>query len=589
MDISSTIASIAQEKMVPMEKAKEILSKIRLRQENKTCFDCPAKNPSWASATFGVFLCYHCSGFHRNMGTHISFVRSAEMDGWRPDHLVNMLLGGNGRADKYFKQHGVQKDSKATDKYNNRGAQMYKQALHADTKKELAKYANVRPVASSPAPSSASEKSESGLSTSSKDFLADEIAKLSVAQQPQRAGVPPKQAAPHHARSSSASQAAKRTVTVKAAAPAKSGLGAKRISSGSAFDEAMKESASAGGGNSMHRAQSQPAMSGWGDGSFMDDDEDEESVPVKATHVKAPVVAAPKGTSFFDEWDTVENGGSGGDEWGATPAPAKVSALPATQKATRASSSGWDDFDHNEEEEKEGGEEKKDDFGWSEPHEGDDFDSLWQASSKSKPAAAVKVQASPSKQQQKRAGTSDPFSASSKHDDEWDWGQGEEEGTSTSANKFGYDDPSLSGKKKGGAVGGSTAFVSAKPTWSAMERDESNSFEKGSSSSSRFGGSKSISSDAYFGQGEKDEGYHAERMQTLKGANAISSDMYFGRSDSNGSGSGRGGSQSSDTIRAVASTAKKELGQMKKILKDGSSKIGAFASNLFQTLQERYV
>ncbi|KAJ8389833.1 hypothetical protein AAFF_G00113020 [Aldrovandia affinis] len=84
------------------EQHQAILSKMLREEDNKYCADCEAKGPRWASWNLGVFICIRCAGIHRNLGVHISRVKSVNLDQWTPEQIQSVTDMGNTRARQTF-------------------------------------------------------------------------------------------------------------------------------------------------------------------------------------------------------------------------------------------------------------------------------------------------------------------------------------------------------------------------------------------------------------------------------------------------------------------------------------------------------
>ncbi|GMI92006.1 ARF-GAP domain 12 [Hibiscus trionum] len=86
-------------------------AKVRLRgllnqADNRTCADCGAPDPKWASVNIGVFLCLKCCGVHRSLGTHISKVLSVALDEWSDEEIESMIeVGGNSSANSIYESY----------------------------------------------------------------------------------------------------------------------------------------------------------------------------------------------------------------------------------------------------------------------------------------------------------------------------------------------------------------------------------------------------------------------------------------------------------------------------------------------------
>uniref|UniRef100_A0A3B3HR11 Small ArfGAP 1 n=1 Tax=Oryzias latipes TaxID=8090 RepID=A0A3B3HR11_ORYLA len=84
------------------EQHQAILSKMLREEDNKYCADCEAKGPRWASWNLGVFICIRCAGIHRNLGVHISRVKSVNLDQWTSEQIQSIQDMGNTKARRLY-------------------------------------------------------------------------------------------------------------------------------------------------------------------------------------------------------------------------------------------------------------------------------------------------------------------------------------------------------------------------------------------------------------------------------------------------------------------------------------------------------
>ncbi|CAH8587299.1 unnamed protein product [Schistosoma curassoni] len=72
-----------------------LIQSIRSAAGNDFCADCGAPEPDWASLNLGAMVCISCSGIHRQLGTHISRIRSLHLDEWSTESVTVMSAIGN--------------------------------------------------------------------------------------------------------------------------------------------------------------------------------------------------------------------------------------------------------------------------------------------------------------------------------------------------------------------------------------------------------------------------------------------------------------------------------------------------------------
>lgn len=143
------MASISKQSKETQDRHRKMLAELLKRPENQECMDCRARNPTWASINLGVFVCIRCSGLHRQVGVHITQVRSCTMDLWEPHQIANMQAMGNAKGRAIYEALLPPDYGKPAE---NEDSQMVLQWIR--TKYEKKRYYSATPLTATASPAS---------------------------------------------------------------------------------------------------------------------------------------------------------------------------------------------------------------------------------------------------------------------------------------------------------------------------------------------------------------------------------------------------------------------------------------------------
>ena len=105
--------------------ANRIFMDLQRDETNRSCVDCSARNPEWASIGFGTYICLTCAGRHRSFGVHVTLVRSINMDDWQESQIKYLQMGGNAQFNDYCASHGIKTPDSSSGSGSGSGSDRY--------------------------------------------------------------------------------------------------------------------------------------------------------------------------------------------------------------------------------------------------------------------------------------------------------------------------------------------------------------------------------------------------------------------------------------------------------------------------------
>ncbi|PFH51164.1 hypothetical protein AMATHDRAFT_59666 [Amanita thiersii Skay4041] len=92
---------------ITIERNQRTLLELASKPGNDVCADCKSRNPRWASHNLGIFICLNCASIHRKIGTHITKVKSINLDAWTKEQVENMKVTGNVKSNAIYNPNEI--------------------------------------------------------------------------------------------------------------------------------------------------------------------------------------------------------------------------------------------------------------------------------------------------------------------------------------------------------------------------------------------------------------------------------------------------------------------------------------------------